>query len=168
MGTRESSLAAALGPLQPGERQLVRHWDSGPPEASWKEMFAFLAEPIIAGQPYVYRDESDLHWTLGGVLQDVGVPLRHEVRLAPGTKIDFVSRGIGIEIKTLGGPTDLATAKQLLRYSGTGAVKAILLVTTCRDHLRGADHTRGYEVPVAVVHVRARKDRSFKPRGRSF
>lgn len=46
--------------------------------------------------------------------------LRHEVGFAPGTKIDFVSRGIGIEIKTLGGPTDLATAKQLLRYSCTG------------------------------------------------
>ena len=152
-----------MGTLTP-----ARHWDSAPVVASWRDTFAFLAEPILARQPYVYRDESDLHWTLGGVLQDAKVPLCHEVRIAPGTKIDFVSRGVGVEIKTLGGPTDLATAKQLLRYSGTGALRAILLVTTCRDHLRDADNARNYEVPVAVVHIRARKDRSFKPRYRSF
>ena len=144
----------------------MQHWGPAPLAAWWKETFAFLAGPILASGPYVYRDESDLHWTLGGVLQDAGIPLRHEVRLAPGMKIDFVSRGIGIEIKTLGGRADLATAKQLLRYSGTGAVEAILLVTTCWDHLR--DNARRYEVPVAVVHIRARKDRSFKPRYRSF
>lgn len=156
------------GQLAPVAAYTVQHWDSAPLTARWRAMFAFLVEPIIAGGPYVYRDESDLHWTLGGVLQDARIPLRHEVRLAPGTKIDFVSRSIGIEIKTLGGPTDLATAKQLHRYSGTGSVKAILLVTTCWDHLRGADHTRSHEVPVAVLHIRARRDRSFKPRFRSF
>jgi hypothetical protein len=93
------------------------------------------------------------------VLLDAGVPLRHEVRLAPGTKIDFVSRGLGIEIKTLGGPADRATRKQLLRYGGTGAVWAALLITTCWEHLRDAGCADGYDVPVAVLHIRARRDR---------
>src|SRR5580692_6340990 len=119
--------APGLSPA--GHLMPLQHWDSAL-AASWRDTFAFLVGPILGGQPYVYRDESDLHWTLGGVLQDARIPLRHEVRLAAGTKIDFVSRGVGIEIKTLGGPTDLATSKQLARYSSTGAVRAILLVTT--------------------------------------
>ncbi|MGH3225169.1 MAG: hypothetical protein ACRDPY_41890 [Streptosporangiaceae bacterium] len=146
----------------------AQHWDAAPSAAPWKAAFAFLADPIVAGGPYVYCDESDLHWTLGGVLLDAQVPLRHEVRLARGTKIDFVSGDVGVEVKTLGGPADLATRRQLLRYSRTGAVRAILLITTCRDHLRDPDYTGGYGVPVAVLHVQALRDRSCKPRFRSF
>lgn len=157
--------------MQPGNetcQYTAQHWDVPPLEASWRAAFAFLAAPVLAGGPYVYRDESDLHWTLGGVLQDAGVPLRHEARLAPGKKIDFVSRGVGIEIKTLRGPADLATRKQLLGYSLTGAVGAILLITTCWNHLRGPGYTGGYDVPVGVVHIRSRRDRSFEAPFRSF
>jgi hypothetical protein len=61
----------------------AQHWDSAPP-TSWRDTFAFLVEPILAGQPYIYRDESDLHWTLGGVLQDVGVPASSRGPAGPG------------------------------------------------------------------------------------
>ena len=127
-------------------------------------MFAFLAVPLLAGGLYIYREEADLHLTLAEALQGAEVPLRHEVWIAPGKKIDFVSRGVGIEVKIKGGYTDWDTGKQLLRYGGTGAVRAILLVTTCWDHLRGPDNPESYHVPIAAVHIRARRDRSLKRR----
>ena len=147
---------------------VMQHWDTAPPDAPWKALFAFLAVPLLGGGPYAYRRESDLHLTLAGVLQAAMIPLRHEVWIAPGKKIDFVSRGIGIEVKTLGGYTDFDTGKQLLRYSSTGTVKAILLVTTCWDHLRGPHNPASYDVPVAAVHIRALRDRPLSARSRSF
>src|SRR5206468_4903708 len=64
--------------------------------------------------------------------------------------------------RTLGGPVDRATRKQLLRYGDTRAVKAILLITMCWEHLRDADCTGGFNVPAAVLDIRARQDWSFK------
>jgi len=145
-------------------RHALQHWDAAPADAPWKALFAFLVVPLLVGGPYIYREEADLHLTLAGVLQAAQVPLRHEVWIAPRKKIDFVSRGVGIEVKAIGGYTDWDTGKQLLRYGGTGAVRAILLVTTCWDHLRGPDNPQSYHVPVAAVHIRARRDRSFKLR----
>lgn len=75
----------------------VHHWDSAPGRGPLWRAGRLLSSPspVISGQPYAYRDESDLHWTSGGVLQDAGVPLRHEARLALGVRIDFTSSRVG-------------------------------------------------------------------------
>jgi hypothetical protein len=64
----------------------------------------------------------------GGLLQDARVPLRHEVRPAPGNEDRFrqPAASASRSRRSAAPRADLATAKQLLRYSGTGAVKAIL------------------------------------------
>lgn len=101
------------------------------------------------------------------MLQDAGLPLRHKVRLAPGVRINFDTGGVGIEIKTAGaGWTPYQEAAAPLRRHGM--VSAILLITTSWDHLRRADCARGFDVPVAVLHIRARRDQACNPRFRSF
>lgn len=77
-----------------------------------------------------------------------------------------MNSGIGIEIKVTGGPSDIDTRKQLLRYGRTGAVSGILLITTVHSHLR--EDRSGYHVPVASLHIEARRNPAYEPRYRSF
>jgi hypothetical protein len=146
----------------------LEHWDALAATSPWKGVFGSIVAPVIAAQPYEYRAESDLHWTLGGVLEDAGIELRHEVRLARGASIDFVTgEGTGIEIKVMGGPTDTDTRKQLLRYTGSGLVSAVLLITTSYSHLRGKQ-AGAYHVPVVVLHIEARWNPAHEARYRPF
>lgn len=131
----------------------------------WKRALSFLVEPIIANQAYSYREEADLHWTLGGVLQDAGVPLRHEARLTKGGRIDFLSRRIGIEIKVRGSVGEVQ--RQLQCYGRNyRQLDAMLLLTTCRDHLMLPD--RGYGIPMTVVHIIARQRPYHRAEYRTF
>lgn len=127
-------------------------WDQVTREAPWKGALTFLAWPVLAAQPYGYRTESDLHREIAAVLRDANVPVRHEVSLGPGRRIDFVSRGIGLEIKTAGSPVDVS--KQLRRYGTTYELSALLLLTTCPSHLHQLTE-HGYGVPTAVIELRA-------------
>jgi hypothetical protein len=102
-------------------------------EDSWKHSLSFLVLPIIAGQPYLYHTEHDLHRDIAKALSAARVPFRHEVTLGPGAKVDFVSRGVGIEVKTAGRPADVS--EQLQRYHMTGKLNGLLLLTTRADHL---------------------------------
>ena len=63
-------------------------WDRVTWETPWKGAFTFLVWPVLAGQPYVYRTEGDLHRAIRRVLRDAAAPLRHEVELGPGMRID--------------------------------------------------------------------------------
>jgi len=121
-------------------------------EAPWKDALTFLALPVLAAQPYAYRTESDLHREIAAVLRAANVPVRHEVSLGPGLRIDFVSRGIGVEIKTAGSPVDVR--KQLQRYGTTYKLSALLLLTTCPSHLRRIPE-HGYGVPTAAIGLSA-------------
>jgi hypothetical protein len=144
----------------------LEHWDALAAASPWKGVFGSIAAPVIAAQPYEYRHESDLHWTLGGVLEDAGIQLHHEVRLARGASIDFVTgEGTGIEIKVTGGPTDTGTRKQLLKYTGSGLVSAVLLITASYSHLRGKE-AGAYHVPVVVLHIEARSNPAHEARYR--
>jgi len=67
-------------------------WQRVTREAPWKDVLTFLAWPVLAAQPYTYRTESDLHRDINDVLRRANVPVRHEVSLGPGLRIDFVSR----------------------------------------------------------------------------
>lgn len=115
-----------------------------------KEVLAFLILPVVNAQPYVYRSERDLHRHFIAVWRNAGVPVRHEVRLGPGRQIDFVSRGVGIEVKVAGSSTEVH--KQLQRYAAAGKLGALLLLTACPSHLRELPKY-GYGVPTAVIDV---------------
>ena len=127
-------------------------WNQVTREAPWKGVLTFLAWPVLAAQPYAYRTEADLHREIAAVLCAADVPVRHEVSLGPGLRIDFVSRGIGVEIKTAGSPVDVS--KQLRRYGTTYKLSALLLLTTCPSHLHQIPE-HGYGVPTAVIGLSA-------------
>ncbi|MER6816450.1 hypothetical protein ABT299_44915 [Spirillospora sp. NPDC000708] len=117
----------------------------------WKDALSFLVRPLIAGQPYDYRTEHDLHRAVSGTLGNAGVRFAHEFALTSTERIDFISRGVGIEVKTTG--TIAEVGAQLRRYGNTGRLSALMLVTTCAEHRRVPVH--GYGVPTAIIHVYA-------------
>jgi hypothetical protein len=131
-------------------------WNRVTWEAPWKEALTFLVWPVLAGQPYVYRTEDDLHWAIRRVLREAAVPLRHEVELGPGMRIDFVSCGVGIEIKTSGKPAEIAG--QLSRYADAGKLSALVLFTTCPGHL-GQVPEHGYGIPMTMIALMGSRSR---------
>lgn len=121
----------------PGRRLIVTRddWRQVTYEDPWKHSLSFLVLPILAAQPYLYHTEFDLHRAITEALSAARVPFRHEVTLGPGAKIDFVSRGVGVEVKTAGSPADVS--KQLRRYHATGKLEGLVLLTTRPEHLAG-------------------------------
>ena len=73
------------------------------------------------------RGEYDLHALVMGALTAAGLSCEHEVRLAPGCRIDLMCGGVGIEIKR-GKPPHAALIGQLRRYAACGQVKALCVV----------------------------------------
>jgi hypothetical protein len=127
------------------------------------EALTFLACPVLAGQPYAYRTEHGLHRAIGNVLRDAGVPLQHEVELGPGMRIDFVSRGLGVEIKTAGNSAEVTG--QLRRYAATGKLTALLLLTTFPGHV-GQVPEHGYGIPMAAIRLMGSQNRRRGPAAR--
>lgn len=123
------------GRLMPGRPQIVTvdDWRRMTSEAPWKHSLSFLVLPIAAGQPYLYRAESDLHRAITKALTAARVPFRHEVSLGPGARVDFVSRGVGVEVKAHGAADDVA--RQLRRYHATGKLDGLVLFTTWPGYL---------------------------------
>ena len=121
--------------LMPGRPQIVTvdDWRRMASEAPWKHSLSSLVLPIAAGQPYLYYAEADLHRGITKALRAARVPFRHEVSLGPGARIDFVSRGVGIEVKAHGAADDVT--RQLRRYHATGKLDGLVLLTTCASHL---------------------------------
>jgi hypothetical protein len=71
------------------------------------------------------------------------------VGLGPGARVDFVSRGVGVEIKAHGAAGDVA--KQLRRYHATGKLDGLVLLTTCPSHLEIPEH--GLGGLTVVIHL---------------
>ncbi len=139
------------GRLMPRRHRIVTvdDWHQVTYETPWKHSLSFLVLPIIAGQPYLYHTESDLHRAITEALTAARVPFRHEVSLGPGARIDFVSRGVGVEIKIAGQADDVS--KQLRRYHATGKLKGLVLLTTCGSHLQIPE--RGLGGLTAMIHL---------------
>ena len=127
-------------------------WDQAVRLAPWKGVLAFLAWPVLSAQPYVYQSESDLHRLMRAAWSAAGVPVRHEVSLGRGRRIDFTSRGVGVEVKIAGHPVEVR--KQLQRYAASGRLQALVLFTACPGH-RGEIPEHGYAVPTAVIDLSA-------------
>lgn len=71
--------------------------------------------------------EYDLHALIAQALQEAGLPVRHEVRLAPRCRIDFVVDGVGIEVKK-GKPVRAQLTRQVHRYLNGTELTGLLLV----------------------------------------
>ena len=71
--------------------------------------------------------EYDIHALVEDVLLQTGFELKHEARISPGCRIDFLCGDIGIEVKK-GKPAPAALKKQLEKYAASGRVRALLII----------------------------------------
>lgn len=80
--------------------------------------------------------EEELHAQVEKALKDSGLEALHEVRLAPRCRIDFMSGGVGIEIKK-SRPERAKLIAQLTRYAQCERVEALVVAA-----VRGVDLPR--------------------------
>lgn len=71
--------------------------------------------------------EYDLHAEVSAALTRAQIAHRHEYKLAPRCRIDFIAGRVGIEIKK-GRPAPAALRGQLSRYLQSGEVDAVVVV----------------------------------------
>lgn len=104
----------------------------------------------LADTAYTYTDEASLHHAIADQLEAAGVPFLHEVSLASGDRIDFLTgSGVGVEVKVAGSLDSLV--RQLRRYSLHHSVKALLVVTTRTSHHRLPTEVNG--TPVLLLSL---------------
>lgn len=82
--------------------------------------------------------EEELHALVEQALLAGGLEAAHEVRLAPRCRIDFMSGGVGIEIKKKR-PERAKLIRQLTRYAACEQVKALVVAAP-----------RGVNLPAAI------------------
>lgn len=93
--------------------------------------------------------ETDIHQWVGKRLADAGLPCRHEAKLGPGCRIDFLVGNVGIEIKK-GKPDAASLRRQLVRYAAFDAVEALVVLTQRSVPLPSA--VRGKPVHTIVLN----------------
>lgn len=71
--------------------------------------------------------EEELHAQVKWALETNGLEARHEVRLAPRCRIDFMSGCVGVEIKK-SRPERAKLIAQLARYAACEQVEALVVV----------------------------------------
>lgn len=72
-------------------------------------------------------NEYQLHEHIAAALRDGGFVIHHEARLGPRCRIDFLTDGIGIEVKR-GKPQKAALLRQCSRYLESDQLEALILV----------------------------------------
>lgn len=82
----------------------------------------------ISAHRYNCASEKELQDALQIVIAERDYDWAREVTLGPKDRIDFMTIGIGIEVKIKGAPN--AVLRQLQRYAQYQQVEALLLVTT--------------------------------------
>lgn len=80
------------------------------------------------------REERRIQDAIADILTMNEIPFKREVSLSPGNRPDFMVEGVALEVKVDGPNT--AVLRQMQRYAGEPAVKAVLLVTTRTRHTR--------------------------------
>lgn len=154
-----SEVCFTVGPVILSQRD----WNQAVWLAPWKGVLTFLTWPVLSAQPYVYQSESDLHRPMRAAWSAAGVSVSHEVSLGRGLRIDFTSRGVGVEVKIAGQPVDVR--KQMQRYAASGRLQALVLFTSCPSH-RGEIPEHGYGIPTAVIDLWAARSLVAHPRVR--
>ena len=71
--------------------------------------------------------EEEIHALIADALQDAEIDCRHEVRLAPRCRIDFMAGGVGLEIKK-NKPQRAALLAQLERYAACPQVDELIVI----------------------------------------
>lgn len=80
-----------------------------------------------------YGTEDHLQAGISTVLTRLGVRHRREACLGPAGRVDFLTDlGLAIEVKIEG--SQMAVARQIMRYAERDEVRALLLVTTRATH----------------------------------
>ena len=92
------------------------------------------------------HSEYELHELIAAALLDGGFVVRHEARLAPRCRVDFLVDGVGVEVKR-GKPDKRRLAEQCRRYLSQDALEALILVVDTHVDLPGELCGK----PVAVV-----------------
>lgn len=85
-----------------------------------------LIQRQLSGRRFPLSDEKKLQAEIADAFAGF-VNFRREVILSPGNIIDFISEGVGIEIKLKGSAK--AIYRQCERYCAFEEIKAIILVT---------------------------------------
>lgn len=75
----------------------------------------------------IQQGEYDLHRLVMDALTARGIPVLHEVPLAPRCRIDLMCGGVGIEIKR-GKPARARLLEQMTRYARCEQVTGLILV----------------------------------------
>lgn len=96
------------------------------------EILAALATVRMPAQPGEY----DIHAAVARALAAGGVSARHEARLGPRCRVDFLCGKIAIEVKK-GRPDGARLARQIGRYLAFDEVAEIIVVTQGRVKLPG-------------------------------
>lgn len=71
--------------------------------------------------------EAQLHEQIAAALCRAGIAARHEVRLGPGARIDFVACEVGIEAKKKR-PERAKLLAQLARYAACDEIESLIVV----------------------------------------
>ena len=83
----------------------------------------------------VTESEYQIHTLIAAALSGGGFSVRHEVRIAPRCRIDFVAAGnIGIEVKR-GKPDRASLIRQCGRYLSSDEIEALIVVVDTRVSL---------------------------------
>lgn len=72
--------------------------------------------------------EYDLHALVARQLTETGFSPRHEYRLGPRCRVDFLVEDVALEIKK-GRPVTRELCRQLARYCASGEVTAVIVIT---------------------------------------
>ena len=86
-----------------------------------------VTDAVSAVRVPAMPEEYDIHALVGRSLSAAGIDYRHEFRLGPRRRIDFMAGGIGIEIKK-GRPSARLVREQLARYLECEALEAVVVV----------------------------------------
>lgn len=92
-------------------------------ENDMREILRALSTLRVPAAP----EEYDIHALVAAALERAGIAARHEVRLCPGCRIDFLCGHVGIEVKK-NRPPRASLMKQIARYAASPDISALILV----------------------------------------
>lgn len=92
-------------------------------ENDMREILRALSTLRVPAAP----EEYDIHALVAAALERARIAARHEARLCPGCRIDFLCGHVGIEVKKNRPPRALLM-KQIARYAASPDISALILV----------------------------------------
>lgn len=121
--------------------------DSAQPAAS-TFTGAEVAE-LLRSHRYRFNDERELQDGIELALRATGVAYEREVRLEATSRIDFMVKDVGIEVKIAHSAT--ALLRQLHRYAQIPAIRELVVVTRRLHHAQLPDTLGGKPLHVVAL-----------------